>query len=61
MYFSNITRHDLANAGGAVGFQPGETVVGAMSKCSIELGSPLTAVWTGAVLANNCDLHTQCG
>lgn len=64
MYFSNPTRHDHTGTGaggGDLGFQPGEIVVGTMTKCSIKLGTPLMSCWTGAILANNCDLHTQRG
>ena len=41
-------------------FAAGETVAGTGGG-SVRLGSPLKAVWTGAVLAGNVDLHTQRG
>ena len=39
----------------------GEEVVGAVAGASVTLGSPLDQAWTGAILANNVDLHTQRG
>lgn len=41
-------------------FAAGEVVVGTGGG-SVQLGKPLKAVWTGAILADNVDLHTQRG